>query len=142
MYVNCLHIHGALKTGISKSDWDLFQFFKSLYNFFKDLPGRRANYSKITCSTSFLFKLTLVRWLENGCCDQTLQIFIHINLLSNTLRKRIIKTWNILEMLWKIHFWKQNLELSEVFLTDMSLSWEVFKIRSLWFRICFSLLRN
>lgn len=73
-------VNGALKTGISKTEWDLFHFFRSLYNLFKDSPARRAKYSEMTSSTSFPFKFTAVRWLENGrCVDQALKIFDNIN---------------------------------------------------------------
>lgn len=72
-------VNGAIKTGISKIDWDLFHFFRSLYNLFKDSPARHAKYTDITTSAAFPYKFTAIRWLENGrCVDQALKIYDHI----------------------------------------------------------------
>lgn len=73
-------VNGAIKTAINKCEWNLSQFFRSLYNFFKGSPARRAKYTEITSSKSFPFKFTSVRWLENGpCVDQTIKIFDHVS---------------------------------------------------------------
>lgn len=38
-------VHGAFKTGIQRTGWDLVRFLRALYNLFKYVPSRRADYT-------------------------------------------------------------------------------------------------
>ncbi|KAH8020386.1 hypothetical protein HPB51_001019 [Rhipicephalus microplus] len=60
-----LHVvSGAFKTGHNVTKWNTVVFLRSLYNLFKNVPARRADYVNFT--GSILFPLKSVRWLENG----------------------------------------------------------------------------
>ena len=61
-----LHIlHGAFKDAFVSTEWNLDDFFKSLYWLFKDCPARREDYTRITGSSSFPPKFCKHRWVEN-----------------------------------------------------------------------------
>ncbi|XP_043474328.1 uncharacterized protein LOC122506295 [Leptopilina heterotoma] len=76
--------HGALKAGIKASNWKLLELFRALYNFFKDCPARRQDYSKITESFDFPLKFCDVRWVENGkVCDRVLKMLVPLRKYIN-----------------------------------------------------------
>lgn len=113
-------VNGALKTGISKTGWELFHFFRSLYSLFKDSPARRAKYSDITTSTSFPFKFTAVRWLENGrCVDQALKIFDHVDKFVKEYNEKDNKNLQYLREAMKNPFFKAKLSAFRSILSDV-----------------------
>ncbi|KAH8022458.1 hypothetical protein HPB51_024557 [Rhipicephalus microplus] len=62
-----LHVvSGAFKTGHNVTKWNTVVFLRSLYNLFKNVPARRADYVNFTGSILFPLKFCSVRWLENG----------------------------------------------------------------------------
>ncbi|XP_075556329.1 uncharacterized protein LOC142588454 [Dermacentor variabilis] len=75
-----LHVvHGAFKTGHAATGWNLVVFLRSIYNLFKYVPARRADYIRITASTSFPLKFCAVRWLENSMViSRALQVLPHL----------------------------------------------------------------
>ncbi|XP_048512809.1 uncharacterized protein LOC125501482 [Athalia rosae] len=58
-------LHGAFKTGITSTQWNLIPFLRALYNLFKNVPARRADYISASGSTLFPKKFCAIRWLEN-----------------------------------------------------------------------------
>nr|CAD7266391.1 unnamed protein product [Timema shepardi] len=52
--------------GIKATDWKLVEFLRALYNLWKAVPARRADYIAITGSTLFPLKFCAIRWLENA----------------------------------------------------------------------------
>lgn len=63
-------IHGAFKTGMNSTGWNIILFLRSIYNLFKNVPARRADYTRITESTEFPKKFCSVRWLSNAVVAQ------------------------------------------------------------------------
>lgn len=59
-------VHNAFKTGFRKTDWQLVEFFRALFNLFKESPSRRGDYIKASGSSVFPLKVCSVRWVENG----------------------------------------------------------------------------
>lgn len=53
------------------TEWNIVQFLRNLYNFFKNSPARRGEFTKITKCSVFPKKFCAVRWLENGQVAQT-----------------------------------------------------------------------
>lgn len=61
-----LHVvNGAFKTGHAATGWQLVEFLRAIYNLFKCVPARRAEYARITESNIYPLKFCAVRWLEN-----------------------------------------------------------------------------
>lgn len=61
-----LHVvNGAFKTGHASTGWQLVEFLRAMYNLFKYVPARRAEYARITESNIYPLKFCAVRWLEN-----------------------------------------------------------------------------
>lgn len=62
-----LHVvHGAFKTGIKKTDWNIIEFLRALYNLFKMVPARRGHFTEITGVSLFPLPFCTVRWIENA----------------------------------------------------------------------------
>lgn len=62
-----LHVvNGAFRTGHNVTNWHIVVFLRSIYNLFKNVPARRADYVSLTGSTLFPLKFCSVRWLENS----------------------------------------------------------------------------
>lgn len=62
-----LHVvSGAFKTGHNVTKWNTGVFLRSMYNLFKNVPTRQADYVNFRGSTLFRLKFGSVRWLENG----------------------------------------------------------------------------
>lgn len=113
-------VNGAMKTAISKSDWDLFNFFRSLYSLFKDSPARRAKYTELTNSTNFPFKFTSVRWLENGrCVDQALKVYDHVEKFLKEFSEKDNKNLQILKEAMKNPLLKAKLSAFRSLLADV-----------------------
>lgn len=61
-----LHIvHGAFKTGLKSTSWNLNKFLYDIFNLFKNSPARRADFKHLTGSYNFPLKFCSVRWVEN-----------------------------------------------------------------------------
>nr|XP_050024822.2 uncharacterized protein LOC126519248 [Dermacentor andersoni] len=61
-----LHVvNGAFKTGHAATGWQVVEFLRAMYNLFKCVPARRAEYARITGSNIYPLKFCSVRWLEN-----------------------------------------------------------------------------
>jgi hypothetical protein len=59
-------LHGAFKTGVKATNWNLIKFFRCIYNLFKDVPARRGLYVQYSGYNIFPLKFCSVRWLSNG----------------------------------------------------------------------------
>lgn len=60
-------LHNSFKTSIKSSSWNLVEFLRAIYNVFKHVTVRRAEFIKITGSRKFPLKFCAVRWLNNIC---------------------------------------------------------------------------
>ncbi|CAH0549771.1 unnamed protein product [Brassicogethes aeneus] len=69
-------LHGAFKTGIMATGWNLIDLFRALYNFFKDVPARRGDYIRITNCNLFPLKFCSIRWLENAPVAQRTSVIL------------------------------------------------------------------
>ncbi|XP_063221796.1 uncharacterized protein LOC134530674 [Bacillus rossius redtenbacheri] len=58
-------LHCAFKAAMQSTQWDIVGFLRSLYNLFKNVPARRADYIHYSGSTNFSLKFCAVRWLQN-----------------------------------------------------------------------------
>lgn len=57
-------MHCAYKAGFQETGWMLVKFLRALFNLFKNVPARRADYRRLTNSSIFPLKFSAVRWLE------------------------------------------------------------------------------
>ena len=61
-----LHIiHGALKTCVTATEWNLKGILKLIYTLLHDTPARRADYISITECDKFPFAYCATRWVED-----------------------------------------------------------------------------
>ena len=61
-----LHVnHGALKTGIEKTEWDIKKTMKGSFHVLHDTPARRSDYSSVTGSDVFPLFFCALRWVED-----------------------------------------------------------------------------
>jgi hypothetical protein len=61
-----LHIvHGSLKTGHKKVNWNVNEYLRRIYFLFKDFPTQRSDYIFHTGFSLFPLKFCAIRWLEN-----------------------------------------------------------------------------
>lgn len=58
-------VHNAFRAGIKATKWDIVSYLRSLYNLFKHVPARRADYTHYSNSKVFPKKFCDVRWVEN-----------------------------------------------------------------------------
>lgn len=58
-------VHGAFKTGCTNTGWKLVEFLRALFNLFKNVPSRRADFTAITGTCVFPQKFCAIRWVEN-----------------------------------------------------------------------------
>ena len=58
-------IHGALKTGVESTDWEMKKAFKGCFTLFHDSPARRSDYTSVTGSTVFPLSFCAIRWVED-----------------------------------------------------------------------------
>ena len=57
--------HNALKTGFKNVGWQIINYLRSSYYFFKNLPSRKADYFTFSGSEEFSKKFCNIRWVEN-----------------------------------------------------------------------------
>ena len=63
-----LHIiHGALRTGEIKSEWDLKHILKGTYQILRDSPARSEDYECVTVSDIYPFSFCSTRWVYGSC---------------------------------------------------------------------------
>ncbi|GBM79331.1 hypothetical protein AVEN_32947-1 [Araneus ventricosus] len=58
-------LHCAFKAAFTATEWTIVVYLRALYNLFKDVPARRADYKLHTNSEIFPKKFCSVRWGEN-----------------------------------------------------------------------------
>lgn len=58
-------LHNAFKVGVQSSGWKIIDFLRAMYNLFKNVPARRADYIRFSGSREFPKKFCAVRWLQN-----------------------------------------------------------------------------
>ncbi|XP_071563117.1 uncharacterized protein [Temnothorax nylanderi] len=58
-------MHCAFKAGINATKWNIIAFLRALYNLFKNVPARKADYTSASGSADFPLKFCGIRWLEN-----------------------------------------------------------------------------
>lgn len=81
-------VHGAFKLGIRKLEWGVVEFLRALYYVFKDAPARRADFTKVTGSTTFPLKFCAVRWVENvAVATRALLMLPHVDKYVTEVKK-------------------------------------------------------
>ena len=60
-------IHGAFRSAMSETGWDIETLLTSAYRLFKDSPARREDFSSISTNHLFPLKFVVHRWVENVC---------------------------------------------------------------------------
>jgi hypothetical protein len=60
-------IHGAFRSAMSETGWDIETLLTSAYRLFKDSPARREDFSSIATNHLFPLKFVVHRWVENVC---------------------------------------------------------------------------
>lgn len=85
-----LHVvHGALQTGIKKSNWELDQLLKSLWWLFHNTYQRRTSYTEITKSTLFPLHFCSTRWVEDAAvATRAIEIWPNIKKYVTEIVKR------------------------------------------------------
>ncbi|XP_070386228.1 uncharacterized protein [Dermacentor albipictus] len=75
-----LHVvNGAFKTGHAATGWQLVEFLRAMYNLFKCVLARRAEYARITGSNIYPLKFCSVRRLENvRVISRALEVLPHL----------------------------------------------------------------
>ena len=75
-----LHVlHGAFKSGANKSEWNIKNILKGLYELFHDSPARRADYLKICGSDKYPKMFCQTRWIEDAeVAERAIEIWDNI----------------------------------------------------------------
>ncbi|XP_049518510.1 uncharacterized protein LOC125943340 [Dermacentor silvarum] len=83
-----LHVvNGAFKTGHAATGWQLVEFLRAIYNLFKCVPARRAEYARITGSNVYPLKFCAVRWLENvSVISRALEVLPYLKVYIESCR--------------------------------------------------------
>ena len=83
-----LHVvHGAFRSGESKTKWGIDALLKALQNFLDECPAKREDYTKITGSDIFPLPFCSPRWLKDkSVAEKVLQIWPEIT-ACKTLKK-------------------------------------------------------
>lgn len=109
-------MHNAFKTGIKASKWNIIEFLRSIYNLFKDVPARRADYTYYSASGSSKFpkKFCAVRWLQNievsqRALDILPDLETYVTNIKNTPRKPSSYSFELVEKLLNDKFLKAKL---------------------------------
>lgn len=81
-------MHCAFKAGVNGTGWNIVQFLRALYNVFKNVPARRAQFVSITGCKMFPLKFCAVRWLENtSVAQRAIDILPHVIVYVETVAK-------------------------------------------------------
>lgn len=82
-------VHNAFKAGMRKTTWDLDTLFYSVWNLFKDVPLRRAEYTDLTKSEFFPLKFCGTRWVENKkVAERVIQMLPSLKNYVATVKKQ------------------------------------------------------
>ncbi|XP_063226873.1 uncharacterized protein LOC134541567 [Bacillus rossius redtenbacheri] len=85
-------LHCAFKAAIKATDWKIVEFLRALYNLFKNVPARRADYVQFSGSSNFSKKFCAIRWLENsGVAERAVLMVPHLKVFVEkaTAMKRV-----------------------------------------------------
>ena len=84
-----LHIvHGALKTCVTATEWNLKGMLNSIYTLLHGTPARRADYISITECDKFPFGYRANCWVKDmKVSDQAVEIWSNI--------KKVVEKWQI-----------------------------------------------
>lgn len=86
-------LHNAFKVGVNATGWKLIEFLRAIYNYFKNKPATKADYSYYTNSKTLPIKFCPTRWLLNAItARRTQEIF---NNLAIFVKKYIENKKNI-----------------------------------------------
>lgn len=82
------NIHNAFKYGVKAAKWGLVEFLRALYNLFKNVPARRADFIQFTGSNKFPKKFCAIRWLNNvDVAERAEEILPFITLYTQEAKK-------------------------------------------------------
>ena len=82
-------IHGAFKNGAISTGWKLKEFLKAAYNFLKDSPARREDYTKLTGQKLFPKSFCGTRWVEDApVAERMVIIFKDVKVLIEAIQTR------------------------------------------------------
>lgn len=81
-------LHGAFKTSLKATNWQIVEFLRNLYNIFKNVPARRALYLEYTGSNLFPKKFCPIRWLQNGeVAERAIDMWPHLKIFIDSLKR-------------------------------------------------------
>lgn len=83
-----LHVvHGAFKTGVQSTGWELKEFLISLHYLFDKAPARRGHFTKTTSSEVFPIPFCFTRWVENDKAgSRAIAMLPHLKTWVNQVR--------------------------------------------------------
>lgn len=80
-------VHGAVKSGIEKTSWNIKETLKGAFYLLHDSPARREDFEVVTMSNKYPLYFCATRWVENKLvADRMLEIW------ANMLK--IMEFWN------------------------------------------------
>ncbi|XP_047140612.1 uncharacterized protein LOC124815840 [Hydra vulgaris] len=72
-------IHGAFKTAIESTAWNIKETLKGCWQILHDSPARRQDYETVTGATKYLLFFCRTRWVEsNSVADRCIEIWPNI----------------------------------------------------------------
>ena len=82
-------IHGACRTGVKKTNWNLEVLLRALHSYFSESPAKGEDYIQVTGSDKFPFPFCGHRWIEDKqVAERALDIWPHItSCVVETLKK-------------------------------------------------------
>jgi len=117
-------MHNAFKNSIKSSKWNIIEFFRAIYNVFKDVPDRRADFIKFTDSTTFPKKFCAVRWLQNiETSERAIKILPnlkkYVECVQGTNRKPSSYSYNIMVNCLKDNFLHAKIAFFQTLASDI-----------------------
>lgn len=117
-------MHNAFKNGIKASKWNIIEFLRAIYNLFKDVPARRADYIHYTGSLKFPKKFCAVRWLQNIEVSQRAQDILpnletYVKSINNTPRKPSSYSYELVEEMLNDKFLKAKLAFFQTIASEI-----------------------
>ena len=77
-------IHGAFKTGVESTDWEIKKTFKGCFTLLHDSSARRSDYTSNTGSTIFPLSFCATRWVKDKkVAERLISIWPSIVKISN-----------------------------------------------------------
>lgn len=81
-------LHGAFKTSLKATNWQIVEFLRNLYNIFKNVPARHALYLEYTGSNLFPKKFCPIRWLQNSeVAERAIDMWPHLKIFIDSLKR-------------------------------------------------------